>query len=196
MYGSCRAGWRWPKSTDRQSRAICPNRRPTTSLPNKRASSVARSAARRSSRKRHETSPASAWSRRACRTPLLDTRLLKNLLPEFRRGRGAGRVPWHGLVREWAHAGWATVPEVWAHARAVVAEAERDKKAREREGKIITTPDPIIIKVVESSADPACDDGSERAHPRGQHWHVRDRRGRVVPVAFSTLSSFMSSLRL
>jgi hypothetical protein len=110
----------------------------------------------------------------------------RKLHRQHRQGRRSGYVPWHAVVRAW-HEGGLTFPEIWAHARRLLAEAERLKATLSDEQM-------VIVAVVENSADPSCNVGDD-AHPRGPHWHCRNRRGRIVPVAAGRIKNFITDLR-
>jgi hypothetical protein len=103
-----------------------------------------------------------------------DARVLQE---RFRQGRRPGGVLWHDLVRTLDEEG-LDFPRIWARARAIAKPAH-----------------PILVAVVESSADPACNKADDRAiHPRGRHWHCKDRRGRIVAVAAGTIKNFIARL--
>jgi hypothetical protein len=95
----------------------------------------------------------------------------------FRQGRRPGRVLWHDLVRELHNSG-LSFPRIWRRARALAAQKHH-----------------ILVAVVESSGDSACNAADDTTtHPRGPHWHCRDRRGRIVPVAAGTIKNFLARL--
>jgi hypothetical protein len=97
------------------------------------------------------------------------------------RGKGAGHVDWHGVVRELVERERLTPSEVLKRFHQY-ADGDHD----------------VIDGFVKSNADAACDEvKGERKHPPGKHFHCRNRNRtgeKIVPVSVGTVKNFVSSI--